>query len=151
MKFCLILTGGRSGSDLLHSLFDGHEEIIQFPGIIRFQKPFINIFELDTDHQIAEKFIQFYPHFFDSRLNEIERHDQLVKNRNEFYLVDKKEFINNFCKFYNKSKKTKIDKLICLHKAYQPTKVGAKITLIHIHLYSFLENFLNNFKVIVIY
>ena len=59
MKFCLILTGGRSGSDFLQSLFDGHDEIIQFPGIIKFKKPFINIFNLENDTQIAEKFIKF--------------------------------------------------------------------------------------------
>ena len=96
MKFCLILTGGRSGSDLLQSLFDGHDDIIQFPGIIKFKKPFINIFNLKNDYQIAEKFIKFYPKFFDSRLNEIERHNLLGENKNEFYLIDKKEFIKNF-------------------------------------------------------
>ena len=147
MKFCLILTGGRSGSDLLQSLFDGHDDIIQFPGIIKFKKPFINIFNLKNDYQIAEKFIKFYPKFFDSRLNEIERHNQLGENKNEFYLIDKKEFIKNFCKFYKETQKSKIDKLICLHKAYQPSKVKAKMVLIHIHLHNFLENFLLNFNI----
>ena len=146
MKFCLILTGGRSGSDLLQSLFDGHDEVIQFPGIIKFQNSLKSLFELDTDYQIAEKFVSLFPHFFDSRINEIERHNQLGENKNEFYLIDKEEFIKNFCKFYKSTQKKKIDKLVCLHKAYQPSKTRAKIILIHVHLYNFLENFLLTFK-----
>ncbi len=147
MKFCLILTSGRSGSDLLQSLFDGHDEIIQFPGIIKFNRSLINVFDLEIDHQIAEKFIILYPHFFDSRLSEKERHDQLGENKNDYYIIDKKEFIRNFCKFFNETKKTKIDKLICLHKAYQPKKERANTTIIHIHLYVFLELFLDNFEI----
>ena len=90
MKFCLILTSGRSGSDLLQSLFDGHDEIIQFPGIIKFNRSLINVFDLEIDHQIAEKFIILYPHIFDSRLSEKERHDQLGENKNDYYIIDKK-------------------------------------------------------------
>ena len=37
----------------------------------------------------------------------MERHNQLGENKNEFYLVDKKEFINNFCKFYKETQKIK--------------------------------------------
>ena len=33
MKFILLLGGGRSGIDLLQSLFDQHHEVSQFPGI----------------------------------------------------------------------------------------------------------------------
>ena len=43
MKFLILLTGGRSGSDLLQSLLDSHPQILQFPGFFRFDKPFINI------------------------------------------------------------------------------------------------------------
>ena len=44
MDIALIITGGRSGADLLQSLFDGHPEILQFPGILHFDDDFIKIF-----------------------------------------------------------------------------------------------------------
>ena len=45
MKFVIIITGGRSGSDFLQSLFDGHPQIMQFPGIFKFTKLFAKTLE----------------------------------------------------------------------------------------------------------
>ena len=36
MKFVIILGCGRSGTELLQSLFDNHPQILQFPGVIMF-------------------------------------------------------------------------------------------------------------------
>ena len=43
MKIILLFTGGRSGSDLLQSLLDGHPEVAQFPAILNFTKDFLKI------------------------------------------------------------------------------------------------------------
>ena len=45
MKILLLVTGGRGGSDFFQGLLDGHNEILQFPGILRIDYRFIKIFE----------------------------------------------------------------------------------------------------------
>ena len=102
MKFVIIIAGGRSGSDLLQSLFDGHPQILQFPGFFRFDEPFIDILNEKDPKKMSEKFCNLNPHFFDSRLewegrpDMGERHDMLGKNKNEFYKLDEKAFKKNF-------------------------------------------------------
>lgn len=118
MEVALILTGGRSGSDLLQSLLDNHPQVLQFPGILKFDEEFIKIFKFKSSDEISKYFIKINKHFFDSRLNKIERHDQLGFNKNSFYTVNKKNFIKKFNKFYENSNKTNFDLLLSLHKAY---------------------------------
>ena len=79
MKLVVILGCGRSGSDLLQSLFDWHPQIAQFPGVIRFEKPFSDIFYEKDPKKISEMFCDLYPSYFDSRaedkvVSRIERH-----------------------------------------------------------------------------
>ena len=152
MKTVLLFTGGRSGSDLLQSLLDGHPEVAQFPAILNFSKEFLKIFYLKEPKIIAQKFIELNQFFFDSRLNKKERHDKLGKKKNEFYTVNKELFIRNFIFLYNKSKKKKFDILVCLHKAYMLCKnfnqKKLKIILIHLHLF---ENFENYLKILNVY
>ena len=137
MRIVIILTGGRSGSDLLQSLFDGHEEISQFPGILHFTDNFIKIFNIKSPEKIANFFIKFNPHFFDSRLNRMERHQQLGIYKNDFYKVDKLKFRRSFINYFTKSNKTKFDILICLHKAYAKNhkKRHQKKLLFYISIY----------------
>ena len=93
MNTALILQGGRSGSDLLQSLFDSHPEILQFPGILRFDQKFLKIFNIKSTEQIALYFIKVNPQFFDSRLNKIERHNKLGQDKKGYFKVNKKKFI----------------------------------------------------------
>ena len=102
MRFVIIMCGGRSGSDLLQSLFDSHREVIQFPGILKFTEDFLKIFNLDSPKKIAINFCNLNPHFFNSRLNLQERHNKLGNKKNSFYLIDKSVFIKNFIKFYKR-------------------------------------------------
>ena len=108
MKFVIILTGGRSGSDLLQSLFDGHPQILQFPGIFRLSKPFVEMLNEKNPKKISHMFCDIYPYFFDSRIQKNERHYMLGKNKNEFYKVNKNIFKRNFTYYYNNSKKKKL-------------------------------------------
>ena len=92
MRYVILFTGGRSGSKLLHSLFDNHPEIANFPGILKFSKDTIKMFEIKDPKKFVEKFIYLNPEFFDSRLNKIQRQNKLGKNKNKFYVVNKKLF-----------------------------------------------------------
>ena len=86
MKIVILFTGGRSGSDLLQSLFDGHKEVAQFPGILHFTNDLLKIFNLKDPKKIAQKFISLNQLFFDSRLNLKERHNKLGKKKMNFIL-----------------------------------------------------------------
>ncbi len=150
MRIVIILTGGRSGSSLLHSLFDGHKEIIQFPGELYFMSDFVKIFDANSLNEIANSFIKFNPHFFDSRLNITERHHQLGIHKNDFYKVDKKKFKKHFINCSKKSNKSKLDILICLHQAYTNNYKKAKskkIMVLYINDFEFLRNYLKIFKI----
>ena len=84
MRLIILLTGGRSGSDLLQSLFDGHKEILQFPGTIIFDDKLLRIFDYKSPEKIPSNFIKINKKFFDSRLNKFERHDKLGKKKIDF-------------------------------------------------------------------
>ena len=43
MKILLLVTGGRGGSDFFQGLLDGHDQILQFPGILRINHEFLKI------------------------------------------------------------------------------------------------------------
>lgn len=150
MKILIILTGGRSGSGLLQSLFDGHKEILQFPGELLFTDEIKKIFKENSPPKFVNSFINFNQHFFDSRLNTIERHNKLGSLKNEFYKVDKNNFKKRFLKLFKISKKTNLDKLICLHKAYEEKANNLskkKVIVLHIHDFIFFKNYLQIFKI----
>lgn len=157
----MLFTGGRSGSDFLQSLLDEHKEVAQFPGILHFTNDLLKIFKLKDAKKIAQKFISLNQLFFDSRLNKKERHDKLGIKKNDFYIVNKKLFENNFVKIFNKTKKKNLDILVCLHKAYMLSsgykEKKFKIIFLHIHLFENLENYLKvlsiykNSKIIITY
>jgi len=156
MKFVILLTCGRSGSDLLQSLLDWHTQILQFPGFFRFDKPFVDILNEKDPQKMSEMFCDLNPHFFDSRIEWEgrpdlgERHDMLGENKNEFYKFSEKTFKKNFVYFYQNSKKKKIDKLIALHKAYAKTSnqnlSKKKIIILHLHLIEHFKSFIKTFN-----
>ena len=116
MKIYCLLGVGRSGVDFLQSLFDGHSQISQLPGVFYYQI-FWNNLNKKTKHQIAEEFIKKHLRFFDSKIYTQERHDQLGKNRNESFNVNKNTFKKTFIKLCeNPLDKEKV--LINLHLAY---------------------------------
>ena len=56
MKLVLLVTGGRGGSDFFQGLLDGHNEILQFPGVLRANNDLFQILELDNYNEVANKF-----------------------------------------------------------------------------------------------
>lgn len=151
MKIALLVTGGRGGSDFFQGLLDGHSQILQFPG--KFDNE--NIFEvlnLKNPEAISKKFISLYPHFFNSKLNKLERHDSLGEKKNKYYEISKKKFIKNFKNLFKKEKKlSKMEVLINLHIAYflikEKKASKKKFILIHTHLVKFTKKFIKYMNV----
>ena len=157
MKIIGLLSCGRSGADLFQSLLDSHEEILQFPGYLIFDSKLFNILSITNKREIAKKFCEEYPQFFDSRINKEERHHQLGPKKNDYFLVNKKKFIENFKK-NGSTKGGKFQTLISLNKSYyevtkRPIK-KIKIVMIHFHLFfnfvNFQKKFDNNVRITIV-
>ena len=73
MKIIALIAGGRTGIDFFQSLLDGHSEISQFPGSFYYDEFWIKSKNEKKLEKIAEMFINDYKHFFDSRLNTLEK------------------------------------------------------------------------------
>ena len=151
MKVLLLAAGGRAGSDLFHSLLDEHSQILQFPGKLRIDRNFLDLINLKNYHEIPVRFIKLYPLFFNSKLNKLERHDSLGKNRKKFYKVNTNVFIKNFLKLVRKRKiLRKFDIVKYLHYAYFLTRKkkikNKKIIFIHTHAISYTKDFVKIFK-----
>ena len=138
MKVVVIFPYGRSGSDLLQSLFDNHKEISQFPGAFLWPKFYTKIQSEKNLQKIAELFIEDYKFCLDSRLNKIERHDQLGEKKNSFFLVKEDLFKTNFINLFKEKEIGKKNIFINLHLAYSLTsgeKIGEKkIIVLNLHL-----------------
>jgi len=148
MKIILLVTGGRGGADFFQGLLDGHTQILQFPGDIhQSHENILKVLSLKKPIEIANKFISTYPHFFNSKLNKLERHHNLGPRRNKFYKLSKKKFIHFFIKKFKKKKKmSKLDIIINLHVAYDLAKgknnKKKKVILIHTHIIYFTKRFI---------
>lgn len=134
MNLAVLVSGGRTGSDFFQSLLDGHKEILSFPGIFYFD---IFLQKLKAQKiNPANLFIKMNDKFFDSRLNIIERHNQLGENKNEYFTVNKEKFINRFNKLYSKEN-SNYELLKKLHQAYAYAKgeelKPKKLIFLHIH------------------
>lgn len=158
MKLLCLASGGRGGSDFFQGLLDNHPQILQFPGQLN-NDDILQILILEDPYEISNKFVNTYPHFFNSKLNKIERHDRLGLKKNKFYKVSREKFIKNFVYLSNKKKKlTKFDKLKNLHIAYsllkQKKKYKKKIIFVHTHFVDFtirFTKFINSKNTDVIY
>lgn len=64
MKFFFLLSYGRAGVDLLQSLFDGHKQVSQFPGIFIWPEFYKKIKNINNLEIIANFFVEKQKHFF---------------------------------------------------------------------------------------
>jgi|TARA_B100000780_G_scaffold267993_1_gene225551 hypothetical protein len=152
MKILLLAGGARAGVDLFQSLLDGHEQILQFPGVIYINSELEKILSKKSKKEMAQTFIKQYPVFFDSRIKSRERHHMLGEKKNSFYKVNKKKFIQRFISFSKNeilyAKDKKFQNLYLLHKAYDFNyeKKEKKILIINAHIIPFVVNFKKLFK-----
>ena len=118
MKIVTLIAGGRTGSDFFQSLLDGHPEISQLPGIFLFDVFWTKLKKENEPENIAKIFINNHKRFFDSRLNLIERHHMLGKNKNDFFLVDENLYIKYFTNLMKNKNLNKKNILLGLNLAY---------------------------------
>ena len=140
MKLAVLVSGGRTGSDLFQSLLDGHKEVLSFPGVFFFDV-FLKNLKIKKINP-GSLFIKMCKNFFDSRLNLLERHDRLGINKNEYYLVDKDIFLKKYNEIQKKNL-SKFEILLNLHLAYAYAKgedVSKKLIFLHIHHWHRLES-----------
>ena len=153
MKLILLTAGGRAGSDFFHSLLDGHSQILQFPGYLRIDKNLKYILKTKDLKKKAKLFVKFYPEFFDSKKNKLERWNKLGEKRKGYFKVNPKTFIRIFYDLSIKREK-KIDNYQCLinfHLAYFITRKknirSVKILFVHTHLLSWTKEFIKLFNI----
>jgi len=151
MKILLLAGGARAGIDLFQSLLDGHEQILQLPGVIYINDQLQKILSQNSKKKIAQAFIKQYPIFFDSRKMGRERHYMLGAKKNMFYKVDKKKFIKRFINFSKNETLYKGDNLFqnfyLIHKAYDLNHdKKKKILIINAHVLPYAMNFEKFFK-----
>lgn len=110
----IVATAPRPGTDFLHSLFDGHSQILTFDGFLSYhefydqavslhgtKKNFLNdlvnndLFENINVNNYFSEFAWRHLHKFDSRYDNLENKGNLGKNGNEFNLIN----IDSFVKF----------------------------------------------------
>ena len=90
MKTLLLVAGGRGGSDFFRGLFDGHSQVLTFPGYLSINKDFQEMLNLNFPDQISKRFISLYPNFFNSKTykGRFERQHRLGEKRNKFFKVN---------------------------------------------------------------
>ena len=141
----MLVTGGRNGSLFFQSLLDGHPEILQFPG------PFLQFSgnsNLDNFIQqlclpilpdnLAYQFAIFFPAFFSSSRNPLNRMDQLGDDKNSSFQVSFELFKENLDFFLKESNNDKALVIQALHLAYakaceDQALSSKKIIVMHIH------------------
>ena len=146
MKIFITAASSRSGHEFFHSLLDGHSQILQFPGFLVANKNLSAILNQNQIYKIPEEFIYHYPHFFNSKINIKERHNQLGKKKNKYFKVDKIKFIESFLTTIKKKELTKLNILLSLHIAYELAKTkkikNKKIIFINTHSIYNLKKFM---------
>ena len=151
MKIIILMGGPRAGVEFFQSLLDGHNQVLQFPGILYVNKDLLNILSINSKKKLASKFIEKYSQFFNSKSTYIERHNMLGLNKNRSYEINTKLFIERFLKFTDQKRKFKnnlFQNLYDLHKAYNfhiKTK-REKLLVINAHILPYVKNFDLYFK-----
>ena len=139
--FCLIGIG-RAGIDFFQTLFDKHPQVSQMPGVFFFDK-FWKKVENKDKNKIAQIFISEHERFFNSKIYKLERHHELGKEKNEYFVVSKQLFKKKFIKLC-KNSKSKTDVFKNLHLAYSAASgeniKKKRIIILNIHNY---ENLIN--------
>lgn len=96
MKFFLLATNGRSGSDFFHSLLDNHNQVASLPGVLNLKRLKKKYFEIKSLECFVNFFIKDNNYLFNSKKNIAENHHKLGINKNQHFTVNKKKFLRKF-------------------------------------------------------
>lgn len=138
MKLIIALSAStRGGIDFFQSLLDKHSQISQFPGEIYIDELLMDLKDVKSIDKISDIFVNKYKRYFNSSISIIEKHNQLGKNKNQFYNISITNFKSSLKNLLEGKPLTKINIIKYLHLAY--SKVSGeeiskkKIILLQIH------------------
>lgn len=141
-KVLCLLTQGRSGSKLFHSLLDSHPQILMFPRSLHFSRFWKKVEDRKRENEyIVDLFVKDHPRFFSGiewkRINKFDRADNLGPDMNETFFVDKNNFKKHAISMMSGKRIERRDFFKIAHKAYRLAtgKNLPKSTIIlnHIH------------------
>tara|TARA_Y100000310_G_scaffold335929_1_gene419182 strand:- start:760 stop:1893 length:1134 start_codon:yes stop_codon:yes gene_type:complete len=153
LRFCVILSTGRTGSDFLQSLLDSHPQILGFNGILFFHdfwnsSKCVKANKVDPSDFIDE-FIGVHIEKFKSRYDLQENKDRLGINRNESINIHIPRFRKHFINLLNDYNINSRNALIAIYTAYSlcfdQDIMCKKVLIHHIHHYFRLPQFFRDF------
>lgn len=146
----LLVTTGRTGSDLFQNMLDGHPEILQIVGHLHFHEFWNNAICKDDINDLINEFIwSSYPlpfiSRFKSRYGRQERWDELGENRDQTFSFDTELFKVYFYHLMQFKDVTERNVFFAIHIAYGlVTNIdiqATKILFYHIHNFERLADF----------
>lgn len=153
LRTCGILANGRSGSDFLQSLFDGHPEVLTFNGFFLFydfwQKSLCNKVERVDLVDFADEFVGHFIEKLKSRYDLQERKDQMGPNRDQSLDLELEQFKKYVIDYLNLTEFNSRNALLATSLAYHLC-LGRdwrtlKVFLHHPHVEDECEFFLKDF------
>lgn len=145
----VLLTTGRTGSDFLQSLFDGHPEVLMLPGSFFFHDFYAAGDPWRDAATLAQSFVAAHPGMFDSRRLPRERWDKLGPNRDEWFAVDADAFASHMCALLHGREASARNAFYAVHIAYAlaagDDPARARLLWYHLHHYYRLPAFMRDF------
>ena len=145
VRLVVLISGGRTGSLFFQSLLDGHPEVLQLPGPLFFDEFWEATEASMNTHEVAELFVRHFEEYFDSRLGLLSRHHMLGAEQDQFYLIDKRLFVERYTEIMKGRDSGKEDILYGVHAAYAEAAgenlEAKKILIVHLHHVSRLKVF----------
>lgn len=148
-----ILANGRSGTDFLQSLFDGHPEVLTFNGFFLFYEFWGNAVTNKSSsvniEDFADEFIGKFIFKLKSKYDIQEQKDKLGINKDESIDINPNAFKNHFINLINKIDFNSKNCLIALTAAYhlslERNLSNIKIFLHHPHTEDECKHFIKDF------
>ncbi|HNW94301.1 MAG TPA: sulfotransferase, partial [bacterium] len=149
LPVAVLITTGRTGSDFLQSLFDGHPQVLMLPGSFYWHEFYAEGGSWRDAAAVAEAFTKAYPGMFDSRQLPRERWDRLGANRDEWFTVDPVAFTGHFAAALAGRELNARSAFIAVHLAYALAAgddIGSmRLLWYHLHHYYRLPAFARDF------
>jgi len=149
-----VMPTGRTGSDYLQSLLDGHPEILTFNGHLAWYEQFHNvarsiIFEVQNPVDVVNEFVGLFLYKLVSKYDVQEGKHQLGENRNESIQINLDEFRSHVLKLIKDQPLNSRNWLLSIYGAYslclKRDITKTKVFLHHPHLETELRMFAEDF------
>jgi hypothetical protein len=154
LKPVALVTTGRTGSDFLQSLLDGHPEVLTFNGSLPFYADFLphsacaraGSFAIED---MLQEFVGCYINRFKSRYDTAERKDRLGRDQNESLDIDTHAFLDHAARLLDGQEPTPRNALLAIYGAYHlclgRDVLTTKVLFHHAHRFDEMERFLRDF------